>query len=153
MKILMVCLGNICRSPMAEGVLQHKAAERGIDLDIDSSGTSGWHAGEGPDRRAVAAMRQFGIDISMQRSRQFRTNDFEEFDHILVMDESNYQDVRSMSSNESHLSKVKMILNYSHPGQNLPVPDPYYGGDRGFEEVYHLLNEACDAFLDQMENA
>lgn len=138
---------------MAEGVLQHKAAERGIDLDIDSSGTSGWHAGEGPDRRAVAAMRQFGIDISMQRSRQFRTNDFEEFDHILVMDESNYQDVRSMSSNESHLSKVKMILNYSHPGQNLPVPDPYYGGDRGFEEVYHLLNEACDAFLDQMENA
>ncbi len=152
MKVLMVCLGNICRSPMAEGVLQHKAQQRGLKPEVDSAGTSGWHEGEPPDRRATAEMETRGIDISAQRSRPFANSDFDRFDHIFVMDSSNYADVMEMAKGEAQAQKVRMILNLSHPESNLSVPDPYFGGEQGFVTVYELLDKACEAFLDEIEN-
>lgn len=147
MKVLMVCLGNICRSPMAEGILRHKAEEAGIDMEIDSAGTGGWHVGEKPDSRAIFTANKFGVDISYQRARQFKVADFDEFDRIYVMDKSNYADVISLSRGEADSKKVEMILNMAQPGKNMPVPDPYYGGDEGFDNVFKLLSTACDEVI------
>lgn len=147
----MVCLGNICRSPMAEGILRKKAEEKGKNIFIDSAGTSNYHVGEHPDERATAKAKKYQVDISKLRGRQFSKDDFEKFDLILAMDTNNYSDIISKASNESEKQKVKMILNYSHPGKNLSVPDPYYGGDAGFEEVFSLLSEACDQILEEID--
>jgi len=145
----MVCLGNICRSPLAEGILQHKAAEKGISMDVDSAGTSGWHIGEGPDKRSVAKANEYGIDISQQQSRQFEKADFNRFDIIYAMDSSNYNDIVNMADREDDKAKVQIILNESNPGSNQAVPDPYYGGDDGFETVYQLLDYACDKIIEK----
>lgn len=153
MKVLMVCLGNICRSPMAEGVLRHLANERNIDLEIDSCGTAGYHIGEGPDHRAVATMRNKGIDISDLRARQFRVSDFGDFDLILPMDASNLSDVLALASSQEDEDKVKMMLEYAFPNESKAVPDPYYGGDDGFEHVYRLLDESCSILLDELQEA
>jgi protein-tyrosine phosphatase len=148
MKILMVCLGNICRSPMAEGVLRHRAHAAGKKYTIDSAGTSSYHIGENTDLRAVKKMEKYGIDISDLKARQFHPKDFEEFDLILAMDENNYKDIIRQASAEEQKQKVKLILDYAFPGQRMSVPDPYYGGDSGFENVYSMLNRACEKIIE-----
>ena len=135
---------------MAEGVLRHKAEQRGIALEVDSAGTAGYHIGEAPDRRSVAKSREYGIDISMLRGRQFAQHDFDDFDRIFVMDASNHGNVMRLARNASDETKVEMLLNLSQPGRNMEVPDPYYGGEDGFEHVYQLIDAACEVFLDQL---
>jgi len=147
MNVLMVCLGNICRSPLAEGVLRDKIEQRGLDWSVDSAGTSKWHAGESPDPRSVETAHANGIDISSQRARQFTVDDFDRFDLILVMDSSNYRNVVAMSRSEEDTSKVRLLLNYSYPGENRAVPDPYYEG--GFQNVYDLIEEAVELMINQ----
>ena len=137
----MVCLGNICRSPLAEGIMRSKLSE---DFTVDSAGTGGWHAGELPDKRSIATAKNRGLDITNQRARQFKKNDFEIFDHIFVMDNSNYKDVLALAPNEEAKSKVKLILNEIFPNENVDVPDPYYGGQDGFENVFDMLDQACE---------
>ena len=140
-KILMVCLGNICRSPLAEGILKSK-----LNPDfyiVDSAGTSAYHIGELPDHRSIAIAKKNGIDISNQRARKFIANDFNEFDLIYAMDIENYHNICSLSTNKSNLLKVKLILNEINPLKDLSVPDPYYGGGFGFENVYKMLDKAC----------
>ena len=137
----MVCLGNICRSPLAEGIMRSKLSE---DFIVDSAGTGGWHAGELPDKRSIATAKNRGLDITNQRARQFKKNDFEIFDHIFVMDNSNYKDVLALAPNEEAKSKVKLILNEIFPNENVDVPDPYYGGQEGFENVFDMLDQACE---------
>ena len=144
MKILMVCLGNICRSPLAEGILQAKANSKGLDIKVDSAGTGGWHVGQGPDHRAVAIANKYGIDISQQQARQFSSTDFEGFDIIYAMDGSNLSDIVSLANSNEDIEKVRLILNEITPEDNTPVPDPYYGVDDGFEKVYQLLDAACE---------
>jgi len=141
-KILMVCLGNICRSPLAEGILKSK-----LDIalfQVDSAGTGGWHVGSPPDPRSVAVARQHGLDITDQRGKKFSVYDFEIYDHIFVMDNSNYRDVVNQAQSNSEKQKVQLILDEIFPGENVDVPDPYYGGDQGFENVYQMLDEACE---------
>lgn len=145
MKVLFVCLGNICRSPLGEGILRHKTEQLGLDWEIDSAGTSAFHAGERPDRRSIDIAKERGINISRQRSRLFDSEDFEIYDHILVMDESNLQNVTNLTEDHLKQAKVRLILNYTHQG-GAEVPDPYYD-DNGFEIVFDLLDKACDAFI------
>lgn len=135
-KILMVCLGNICRSPLAEGILRSKLDSNFI---IDSAGTGGWHAGETPDKRSIQTAKNHGIDISNQKARKFSIADFDLFDYIYVMDQSNYKDVINLAPDEAAKAKVALIL-----GDSKEVPDPYYGGQEGFENVYYLLDQACE---------
>jgi protein-tyrosine phosphatase len=135
-KILMVCLGNICRSPLAEGILRSKLDSNFI---IDSAGTGGWHAGESPDQRSIETAKQNNIDISHQKARKFSIADFDSFDYIYVMDQSNYKDVINLAPNKAAKAKVALIL-----GDSKEVPDPYYGGQEGFENVYFLLDQACE---------
>lgn len=142
----MVCLGNICRSPLAEGILKHKITQQNLDWEVDSAGTSSYHAGELPDSRSIAVARKYGIDITDQRSRKFLKSDFDDFDKILVMDASNYQNVLKLARNENDKSKVEMIRNLVNPGWNEQVPDPYWGND-GFENVYQMIDEACDRLI------
>ena len=147
MRILMVCLGNICRSPLAEGILKFKVLQRGLNWVVDSAGTGFWHVGDSPDRRSIAVARQHGIDISDQRARQFQPADFERFDRILVMDTQNRQDVLRLARHDGHRAKVQLILDQLHPGQDRSVPDPYYDDD-GFEAVFRMLDAACEQLLD-----
>jgi protein-tyrosine phosphatase len=141
-KILMVCLGNICRSPLAEGILKSKLSKQ--HFIIDSAGTANYHIGNPPDKRSVEVAKKYGLDISNLKGRQFGISDFDNFDWIYVMDESNYNNVIKLARTEEDIAKVKFILNEIHPNQNYAVPDPYYGGDEGFENVYNMLDEACD---------
>ncbi len=138
----MVCLGNICRSPLAEGILKSKLFR--ANVIIESAGTGAYHINERPDVRSINIAKINGIDISGQRARKFSLKDFDEFDLIYVMDSSNYRDVIKMAKNEEDRKKVKMILNEVFPNENLDVPDPYVGGDFGFKSVYNMLDEACD---------
>lgn len=144
----MVCLGNICRSPLAEGILRSKLEQKGLKhITVDSAGTSDYHIGENPDSRSVKNARSHGIDISALVCRQFTVVDFDRFDRIYVMDSSNYRNVVRLARNEGDLKKVKLILNELHPGSDLPVPDPYQQGEEGFENVFQLLDKASDAIL------
>ena len=136
----MVCLGNICRSPLAEGIMRSKLPN--THFLIDSAGTSGFHSGNAPDPRSIEVAQKNGLDISQQKSRPFRAYDLEEFDIIFVMDKSNYRDVIRHVQNEDERQKVKLILNYPS-SKTVEVPDPYYGGKNGFDHVYNLLEEAC----------
>jgi len=150
-RVLMVCLGNICRSPLAEGILKSK-----IDADktlVESAGTGGWHVGELPDPRSVEVAQNHQIDITYQRCRKFTYADFENFDWIYVMDRSNLADVLSLARNEQDKQKVRLILNEIQQGENLDVPDPYYGGDRGFENVYQMLDEACEVISNKLNRS
>lgn len=146
MRILMVCLGNICRSPLAEGILRHKITQKGLDWEVDSAGTSGYHEGERPDSRSIAVARSYGIDITAQRSRMITLQDLEDFDWILVMDSSNYNNVKKLCRSAEQLHKIKLIMNYVNPDYNTPVPDPYWEDD-GFDQVYRMLDVACDALV------
>ncbi len=145
----MVCLGNICRSPLAEGILKSKLDAEHL---VDSAGTSGHHGGELPDKRSIEVARLHGLDIRDQRSRKFTVKDFDAFDVIYAMDRSNYDDILYLSRNDDDKSKVKMILNVSFPNENLNVPDPYYGGDKGFVNVYNMLEEACEIIASKINN-
>lgn len=147
LKILMVCLGNICRSPMAEGILKHKAKDQGLNIFVDSAGTGGWHSGDHPDRRAVQTAKKFGVDISKQIARKFSQRDFDEFDFIFVMDHANLRDVLKLARNERDSVKVKLLLELDEPGSNREVPDPWYGGDDGFTDVFKMMDKACDSLL------
>ncbi len=147
MRVLMVCLGNICRSPLAEGILQHKVNSGDLDWEVDSAGTGAWHAGELPDPRSQAVAKKNGIDITNQRARQFTTNDFESFDLIYVMDAENYYNVIKLAQSEDHKQKVMMIMNMAFPNENRRVPDPYYGGPNGFDDVFDMLDVACNAII------
>ncbi|CAN5331973.1 low molecular weight protein-tyrosine-phosphatase [soil metagenome] len=151
MRFLMVCLGNICRSPLAHGILEAKIAQHGLPWTVDSAGTSGWHSGGCPDGRSMAVAKKYGLDISGQCSRQFRHYDFEAFDVIYVMDRSNLSNVLALAATAEERAKVKMILNEIYPGQNKEVPDPYYD-DNGFEEVYDMLERACEAVVRRYKN-
>ncbi|MGB1267472.1 MAG: low molecular weight protein-tyrosine-phosphatase [Schleiferiaceae bacterium] len=142
----MVCLGNICRSPLAHGILESKAPE---DWYIDSAGTSGWHEGERPDTRSIITAKGRGLNIDQQRSRPFLAEDFERFDVIFAMDSSNYTNITRLAPDEASKAKVRLIMNEAYPGENRQVPDPYTGGQRGFEEVYDMLDLAIDKFLEQ----
>ncbi|MEZ4853805.1 low molecular weight protein-tyrosine-phosphatase [Flavobacterium sp.] len=138
----MVCLGNICRSPLAEGILKSKLPQ--TNFLVDSAGTGGWHAGEQPDKRSIAVAKKYGIDISTQKARKFTISDFDTFDFIYVMDKSNYADVLALAKKDHHKKKVTLILNELYSGKNVEVPDPYYGGEDGFEHVYKMLDAVCD---------
>lgn len=140
----MVCLGNICRSPLAEGILRDKTKKAGLNVFIDSAGTSNYHIGEHPDKRTIRNALEHGVEISKLKARQFSVIDFDEFDHIFVMDSSNYSDVISFARNENDKKKVELILNRIYPNSNMAVPDPYFGGEQGFENVYILLDKVCD---------
>lgn len=147
MKILMVCLGNICRSPLADGLLREKVLKANLDVEVDSAGTSGFHIGEAPDSRMRSTAKKFGYSIDQLRARQFVKSDFDTFDHIYVMDQSNFDNVIALSERKEDHQKVKLILNELNPGRNLEVPDPYFGGEEGFIEVFNLLDEATNVIL------
>lgn len=138
----MVCLGNICRSPMAEGIMRKLGGNK---VEVDSAGTADYHIGLQPDKRMILTALKHGIDISNQRARQFQADDFDSFDVIFAMDSSNYRNIITLAKDDNKKQKVKMML------ENGNVPDPYYGGNEGFEHVYQLIHEACQKFLDNIE--
>lgn len=145
----MVCLGNICRSPLAEGILQSKLPrDRFV---VDSAGTGDWHIGRQPDSRSIAVAKSNGLDISRQRGRLFTVTDFETNDYIFVMDNSNYKDVMRLAPNAEAKSKVSLILNELFPGENVDVPDPYFGLEDGFSNVYGMLDEVCEIIADKLK--
>ena len=143
----MVCLGNICRSPLAEGIMQSKVNSENVF--VDSANTAGYHIGNAPDPRSIAVAKAHGLDISKQRCRKFQTEDFTRFDRIYVMDKSNYANVLAKATSVEDKQKVRLLLS-EIDGKTKEVPDPYYGGDDGFEKVYQLINEACDTIAQQL---
>ncbi len=146
MKILMVCLGNICRSPLAEGILKSKIVARQLTWEVDSAGTGGWHEGELPDHRSVRIAAQYGIDITDQRARKLQQADLARFDLILAMDRQNYKDILRIADTPQQRAKVHLIMNFVAPDSNQEVPDPYWDGR--FDEVFQMLDNACDALLE-----
>jgi protein-tyrosine phosphatase len=143
MKILMVCLGNICRSPLAHGIMEHMAKERGLNWEVESAGTGDWHVGEAPDRRSIRTAKNHGIDISEQVCRLFRISDFDEYDHIFVMDKSNLSDILAKARNKEDEKKVRLLL-----GDTI-VPDPYYD-DTQFEPVFKMVEAGCREIIQQL---
>ena len=147
MKILMVCLGNICRSPLAEGILRDKISKLSYDIEVDSAGTAAYHVGEAPDSRMIETAMSKGINISDLRARQFCVNDFDVFDKIYAMDASNLSNMQKLARNKSDLDKLDLLLNCKDSFLNKSVPDPYYGGEDGFFNVYDILEESIEFIL------
>jgi protein-tyrosine phosphatase len=147
MKILMVCLGNICRSPLAEGILQQKASAQNLDWKIDSAGTNGIHVGEAPHKLSQKVALANGVDISTQISRNFVPADFEKFDRIYVMAKDVMDDVKRMAGNKFDANKIDYFLNELHEGKNEDVPDPWYGNEDGYVKVYDLIDKTCAAII------
>ena len=145
----MVCLGNICRSPLAEGILKSKGKH--LDLIVESAGTAGYHVGSIPDKRSIEIADKYNINLRDQRARQFNRTDFYQFDIIYAMDTNNYANIIALSNNKEERKKVKLILNEINPGLCESIPDPYYGGKNGFQEVYKMLDEVCDKIITQIE--
>jgi len=143
-KILMVCMGNICRSPIAEGIMKEIIKEKKLNAIVDSAGTLDYHQGEAPDPRAIAKAKQHGIDISSLIARPFVVKDFDLFDHIYVMDNQNYKEITALAKTSEQKMKVDFIMNAAFPDKNMQVPDPYYGGEQGFENVYQMILKACE---------
>jgi len=148
-RVLMVCLGNICRSPLAEGILKSKVDSSKVF--VDSAGTGSWHIGSEPDKRSIATAKRYDLDIKEQRGRQFSKKDFKDFDYIFVMDNSNFKDVMALAEIDEDRQKIHLILEEIFPSENVDVPDPYHGGDQGFENVYQMLNEACEVIAEKLE--
>ncbi len=146
----MVCLGNICRSPLADGLMRKKIAELNLNWEVDSAGTSSQHQGEAPDSRMIETAEEYGLDISNLRARGLKAEDLDNFDEIFVMDSENYKNTLNLAT-ENNRHKVKMILNETYPNENRKVPDPYFGGKKGFVEVYELLNQATDGIIDRLK--
>ncbi len=151
MKLLMVCLGNICRSPLAEGIMKEKGQKYALNIEVDSAGTAAYHAGESPDPRSQEVALKHNIDLSSQVARKFTVEDFDRFDEIFAMDQQNFSDIASLARNKQDLEKIHLILNMTKPGENKSVPDPYYGGDDGFENVYKMLDVACDTIAQKIK--
>jgi protein-tyrosine phosphatase len=149
MKILMVCLGNICRSPLAEGILSLKGKH--LNLEVDSAGTAAYHIGKQPDIRSIEIANKYDIDLNQQRARQFSRADFDKFDIIYAMDTNNYAHLISLASTETERNKIRMILNEINPKAYQSVPDPYYGGENGFQDIYNMLDKACDKIIQNIE--
>jgi protein-tyrosine phosphatase len=149
MKILMVCLGNICRSPLAEGILQQKAAAAGLDWQVDSAGTNGYHIGEAPHPLSQKVARLNGLDISQQRARRFTATDLANYDKIYALAGDVVDEIRRISGRGADLSRVSLLMNELHPGLDEDVPDPYYGAEPGYHEVYQLIDEAADAIVEK----
>jgi low molecular weight protein-tyrosine phosphatase len=154
MRLLFVCMGNICRSPTAEGVMRHLLREQGLEdeIEIDSAGTGGWHAGNPPDERATEAARRRGIVLE-GAARTVRPSDFEEYDLLLAADRENLADLRALAPDDTARAKVRLLREFdpgSRGARDLDVPDPYYGGPRGFEEVLDLVEAACRGLLDEV---
>lgn len=137
---------------MAHGLLRDRAQEKGLKLEIDSAGTGNYHIGEAPDKRALENMKANGHDISDLKARQFSVSDFDDYDRIFVMDQSNYENVMDVARTDGDKEKVDLFLNLAHPGENMEVPDPYFGGDQGFQHVYELLDNATDNLISELEN-
>lgn len=151
MKILMVCLGNICRSPIADGLLRKKVEELGLDVKVDSAGTSAHHIGEKPDERMRKTAKNFGTPIDFLRARQFIVEDFDAFDIIYAMDQSNYNNIIALAKNDVDKNKVKLFLNELYPNENRAVPDPYFGGEQGFIDVYKMVDTATDKIIEKLK--
>ena len=147
MKILMVCLGNICRSPLAEGILQDKAFKAGLNWSVESAGTNGYHTGEAPHPLSQKVARLNGIDISQQRSRRFRAEDFQVYDRIYALAEDVMDDIRSIARRSFDPAKADLLMNELYPGKNKDVPDPWYGPEAGYHEVYRMIDEVCEAII------
>ena len=153
MKILMVCLGNICRSPLAEGILQHKASESGLYWRVESAGTNHYHTGEPPHPLSQKVAKLNGIDICNQRARRFVAEDFEVYDKIYALAGDVLDDIRRMAKKKMDESKVDLLMNELYPGMNMDVPDPYYGAERGYHEVYKMIDAVCDAIINKYSSA
>ena len=149
MKILMVCLGNICRSPLAEGILTHKAQKAGLNWELDSAGTSAHNPGCAPHHLSQKVARNFNIDICNHQCRHFTKSDMDNFDKIYVMDEDNYYEVKRIAGNKWDSSKVDFLLNELYPGEDRDIFDPWYGGEEGFNQVYQMIDEACEAIVNK----
>lgn len=147
MKFLMVCLGNICRSPLAEGILQQKAAAAGLNWAVDSAGTNGYHTGEAPHPLSQKVARVNGLDISQQRARRFTAADLANYDIIYALAGDVFDEIRRIGGRGADLSKVRLLLNELHPGEDQDVPDPYYGAEAGYHEVYKLIDAAADKIV------
>jgi protein-tyrosine phosphatase len=153
-KVLFVCLGNICRSPLAEGIFKHQVKEANLDekIMVESAGTSGWHIGERPDPRSIEVAEEHGISLHSY-GRKAINDDFAEFDYIIAMDSSNYSDLRSLPGNSKNgAAKLFLMRDFDDIGKSQDVPDPYYGGEDGFRYVYELLDRSCRNLLDQIIN-
>lgn len=153
MKILMVCLGNICRSPLAEGILQHKAKAHHLDIEVDSAGTGNYHIGEAPHVLSQKVAKENGVTITSQKCRQFNKTDFEIFDKIYVMDSENYNEVKHMAGNYFNETKIDLLLNELYPKQNREVPDPWFGGIEDFRKVYTMVDAACEVIIKKYTSA
>lgn len=149
MKILMVCLGNICRSPLAEGILQQKAIEAGLDWKVESAGTNSYHIGEPPHPLSQKVAKMNGIDISSQRARRFTADDIEAYDKIYALAGDVLDDIRSISKNKFDAGKVDLLMNELHPGKDMDVPDPYYGPEKGYHEVYEMITDVCNIIVEK----
>lgn len=147
MKILMVCLGNICRSPLAEGILKEKAIASGLKWKIDSAGTNGLHNGEPPHPLSQKVAKHYALDISDQRSRKFMASDMQEFDVIYAMASDVVDGIKKISGKLYQPDKVKLLMNESLPGKDLDVPDPWFGGEEGYHKAFKMMDEACNAII------
>lgn len=150
MKILMVCLGNICRSPIADGLLRKKVKEQGLGIEVDSAGTIALHQGQAPDYRMIETARKNSTDISMLRARQFNISDFDYFDLIFAMDFSNKKNILALARNDEDRSKVHMLLGELTDQAEASVPDPYYGTQKDFDHVYDLVDQATDILIKKL---
>lgn len=152
-RVLFVCLGNICRSPLGEGILRDKVQKLGLEgrIEVDSAGTAGYHIGEKPDKRAIAVARRFGIDISGLRGRQIEKSDLDSFDYVLAMDRANYKDIQALGVTH-HKAQLDLLLSF-HPDEDVyDVPDPFYGGPEDFTKVFDQIETACRYFLDELDH-
>lgn len=149
MKFLMVCLGNICRSPLAQGILEKKTKH--LDVYVDSAGTAAYHIGEKPDSRTIEIAEKYNIDITQQRARKFSIQDFKDFDKIYAMDIQNYNNIIALANSNSDKKKVSLILNEKNPSYIQSIPDPYYGGQEGFENIYYMLDEVCEIIKNKLK--
>jgi len=151
MKILMVCLGNICRSPLAEGIMQHKADQAGLNWEVDSAGTNGYHIGEAPHRLSQKVALVHGIDLSTQKARRFTAADFHRYDRIYAMAEDVIGEMRQIAKKDFDPAKVDLLMNELYPGRDMDVPDPWYGPEPGYHEVFEMIDKACEAIIGKNE--
>ena len=151
--VLFVCMGNICRSPTAEGVFRHVVKQAGMqdNIMIDSAGTHAYHIGESPDKRSQAKAKEHGVDLSNQKARKALAKDFERFDYIIAMDRSNYEDLKSLTRNQEQSQKLSLFMDYADNWNNTEVPDPYYGGSNGFQEVFDMVTSASEGLLEHIK--